>query len=317
MNNNYKMRAYTHTLQMVTDEMPLPMEEINAKPYMVKKVKHTERGVLYPLNVNKYAGYDVEGLTELYAMLDEIRQDLYIDKWVLDRQDIAIDTGLPFDDLYKLNKMFVALFALYNGRTNVISIDDALTLKKRALTCTNRKYELYIYDKAAESNGKYPYSRCEFRFKLLDNTSRKRIFKRLYKTLDALPGLIDSLNKVKATALYNIWLAESSAGYKNTPIRTLPEFFRRYGNDIFTVDIAKSLHGKIANGTYKHWIDRFRENGNTIHFIKKCEIIAYCQSLKRAVKRYEKTPEIAPFSPPANEGESVGIFGTEKSQKIA
>ena len=317
MNKNYNMRAYTHTLQMVTDEMPLPIEEINSKPYMVKKVKYTERGVLYPINVNKYACCDVESLTEMNLLLEEIRQDLYIDKWELDRQDIAIDTDLPFDSLYKLNKMFVSLFALYNGRNNVIAIDDALTLKRRALTCTDRKYELYIYDKAEESKGKYPYSRCEFRFKLLDKTSRKSIFKRLYKTLDALPGLIDNLNEVKATALYNKWLTESSVGYKNTPIRTLPEFFRRYGNDIFTVDIAKSLHGKIAKGSYKHWIDRFRSNGNTIHFVKKCEIIAYCQSLKRAVKRYEKMSENAYFSPSENGGGLYGILGYEKVQKIA
>ena len=287
MNNNLYFRGYTHTLQMVSQELPLPMEEVNAKPHILKNVRYTQRGVLYPINVNKFAGRDIDSLSEMYSLLDEIRQDLLIDKWELDRQDIAIDTGVSFDELYKLNKMFVSLFGVYQNKTNLMAINDAVTLKKRALTCTDRKFELYIYDKNAESGGKYPYSRCEFRFKLLDSKSRDKIFKRLYDTLDALPNLVEALNRVKIETLYQKWLEESNPNCRNTPVRSLPEFFRRYGDDIFTIEIARGLHDRIANGSYKNWINKYRRRGNNIHFIKKNELKAYCKAIKKAVQKYE------------------------------
>lgn len=65
MNNISPMRAYTHTLQMVSQDMLLPMEEINQQPYMTKKVKHTQRGILYAINPNKFTGIDITGLSEL------------------------------------------------------------------------------------------------------------------------------------------------------------------------------------------------------------------------------------------------------------
>lgn len=288
MNNNSPMRAYTHTLQMVSQDMLLPMEEINQQSYMTKKVKHTQRGILYAINPNKFTGRDIDSLSELQYVLDIIRQELLIDEWELDRQDIAIDIKVPYEDVYKLNKMLVSLFSLYRNEKNVTIIDDAMTLKKRALTCAGRKYELQIYDKNEESGGKYPYSRCEFRFKLLDIKSRDNMFKTLYKTLSALPKLINQLNKRKIDVLYNKWLKESSPDYPNTPVKSLPEFFRRYGNDIFTVDIARGLYEEILNGNYSNWIKRYRQGGCNIHFIKKCEIESYCRNLKKAVQLYVK-----------------------------
>ena len=288
MKNNLEMRTYVHTLQMVSDEMTLPLEEIGARHYMVKNAKITQRGALYPINPNKFKGCDILSLTELQAVLEEIREDLCIDTWAVDRQDIAVDTGTSFDALFKINKLLVSLFGIYTGRNNVVEINDAITLKRRALTVSDRRYELYCYDKAEESKGKYPYSRCEFRFKLLDDKSRDNIFKRLYETLDALPKLLPIYNQLKAEALYQRWLSESSPDCTSTPVKSLPEFFRRYADDISTLEIAKELHGRIAQGNFRNWIDKFRARGNKIHFIKKTEFRAYCQAIKKSVKLYEK-----------------------------
>lgn len=283
------MRAYVHTLQMVSEELAMPIEQANQKPYLTKNISRVQRGILYPVNPNKFVQKDIERYDELTEVLDLIRQDLEIDEWFIDRQDIAVDTTVSYDQLYKINRMLVLLFGLHTNNKNVTSIEGVRELKKRALVCHDRKYELYIYDKRLESGGKYPYSRCEFRFKLLNANNRDKVLQELCKMLRTLPKHLDELNQLKVYALYNLWLIESAQDYKNTPVRSLPEFFRRHGNDIFTTTIARGLHDKILPGKYENWIGRYRQSGGNIHFIRKTEIQNYCNSIRKAVENYAKS----------------------------
>jgi hypothetical protein len=289
LTKNYNLRAYTHTVQMVAESCLKPFEDINSKVYMTRAVKATTRGILFPINVNKYVDRDVTSYTEFLALIEEIRNDLWVDKWRIDRQDIAIDSTMSYDELFKINNMFMSLFGIYRGKPDKISdIRGQRDKKKRQLLYSDSHLELAIYDKALESGGKYPYNRCEFRFKLLTPNSSAQIFKKLYQTLDALPNCIEQLNKDKTDILYKAWLEESKADYKNTSVKSLPEFFRRYGNDIFTVDIARGLYNKVLNGKYDNWIRKLRDSGTHLHFIGKTEIRAYCKAIKQAVKSYEK-----------------------------
>ena len=283
------MRAYTHTLQMVSEELAIPIEEANQRPYLTKNISRVQRGILYPINANKFVHRDIESYEELVSVLDLIKQDLEVDEWFIDRQDIAVDTTASYDELYKINRMLVLLFGLHTNNKNVTSIEGIRELKKRALVCHDRKYELYIYDKRLESGGKYPYSRCEFRFKLLDANHRNKVLQELCKMLRVLPKHLDELNKLKIDTLYKLWLTESAPDYKNTPVHSLPEFFRRHGDDIFTTNIARGLHDKILKGKYENWIGHYRQSGGNIHFIRKTEIKNYCNSIKKAVENYAKS----------------------------
>lgn len=292
INKQIKMRAYTHTLQMVSEECFYPFEDINQKSFMTKPVRHTQRGIIYPINPNKYCCWwkdrDIESAKELEIVLERIKEDLSLTSWKIDRQDIAVDTEKSYDELYKLNLMFAELFGLCKRKKNVADISNTYKLKKTGIVCTDKYYELCIYDKNEESNDKYPYSRCEFRFKMLSDVRREKVYQTIYNTLSEIPEYIEELNKIKIEALYNKWLEETSKKCKNTQINSLPEFFRRYGNHIYTVDIARGLYNRIYKGNYNNWIKRYRQAGNKIEFYKTSNIVTYCNKIKKAVQRYEK-----------------------------
>lgn len=294
-----QFKAHTHTVQMksnslqaISDEINEIFKLINNMPYMTKNISHTARGTLFPINPNHYIkGLTITSQQDLIRVLENIRQELMIDEWDIDRQDIAIDTDRTFNELFKLNSMFILLFGIStNNVTNTTDTRSKITLKKRALTCHSKKYELQMYDKDDESNGKYKVTRCEFRFKLLTNDNRDKIFEQLYDTLNNIPHCIDTLNKLKIETLYNLWV-EHHNYVSDTPISNLTDFFKRYGDEIYTVDIAKGLYERIQGGKYENWIKGYRRNYK-IQFFTKSDIKRYCESMIKAVKVYENTPPI-------------------------
>ena len=287
--NKINIAAKADTVQMVSQEMLLPMDEINNKPYMSRNISVVKRGVLYPLNIDSYTSNKIDSYSKFLEVVEDIRDDLFIDSWYIDRLDIAIDIDYSYEQFYKLNNMLISLFGLYRGQIDKITDTCGQHDKrKRQLLYSDRKISFAIYDKALESHYREPYNRCEFRFKLLTENTSKTVFERIYTILDSLPKYINKLNELKIKKLYSIWLKESKPDYKNTPVKSLPEFFRRYGNDIFTVEIARGLHDKVLKGNYDNWIKKYRQKGGNLQFISKKNITAYCRLLKNAVRRYEK-----------------------------
>lgn len=284
--NKLCFRAYTHTLQTCSTVCPLPLPEINQKSYISRNAKHTARGVIFTLNANKYVGCDIDTLTTLLAALSDIQAELQVDEWRLDRLDIAIDTLSSFDELYKFNLMFAHLFRIHTNNNNDVVINGLSDNKKRAIVINHRKFELYIYDKLLESKGIHPYSRCEFRFKLLNINDVAVIIKRLEGVLTALPKYVEALNKEKIQFLYDEWQKEHAQSC-NKRIKSFSEFVRRYDNHIFTREILKGIYCKVMSGNFEQWLYKFRKE-NFLVLISCNDMLRYCKGMKQAIRMYVK-----------------------------
>ena len=67
------------------------------------------------------------------------------------------------------------------------------------------------------------------------------MFEELYGILDGLKECIDKLNIIKTQALYKMWHKEKKEG----KVKNINEFYRKYSDEIYTVEISKSLFEKI------------------------------------------------------------------------
>ena len=126
--------------------------------------------------------------------MESIKEGLGIGEWEFDRIDLAVDSVHNYDDTFKINKYLISLASLYLETKNFTDTRGGIDLKKRSLKVWKRKIDIEIYDKKLESAGLHPYTRCEFRFKLLDNKRKEALFEELYGILDGLKECIDKLN---------------------------------------------------------------------------------------------------------------------------
>lgn len=279
------LRAFVHTLQMKSAE-GINNGMVDEKPYFTKEKLRvtTTRGFLYTINPNKYLG-NIYSYTDLKIIMDAIQKELDISEWEFDRIDITVDSEKEFEEVFKINKYLSSLASLHLKTKNHTDTRGGTKLEKRSLKVWKRKMDIEIYDKNLESNGKHPYTRCEFRFKLLDKKRVENLFKELYGMLDSLTWHIKELNEIKTKALYNVWLRENHTGL----VRNVNEFYRKYSNEIFNVEISRSLYVKIkgTTGKYEEWIKNFRRN-SPIEFISKRKLNEYIRQIKETIKKYEK-----------------------------
>ncbi|TCL44460.1 hypothetical protein [Harryflintia acetispora] len=289
----FTFRVIVHTCQMLSSEMPLPIEAVNKKPYIIKpKARQTDRGYLYPLNVNKAFGVEISSLVRFLSAIERIQANLGISEWQFDRLDIAFDTTLKYDDIYKYSLYIISLVSAITGIKNAIDIQDVNTKRKRALTIKRdgrNAFELQIYNKALESDNKHPYSRFEFRYKNINGKDVYSVLEQLRSLISGLLYGIEVVERQRVSALYELWQTESGSG-NTTQTKNLSEFVRRYSNDLFTREIVKGLYSKIHSGKFTEWLKYFRRN-NRILFIEKTEIETIVETMKKALDGFIEAGE--------------------------
>jgi galactokinase len=282
--------VFIHTLQGTSDEAQLSAEDIKAKPYY-RDFKIKEDIAIYAVNPNKVRG-EITSLADFKAMLDYILDDLYITNFKLDRLDLAINTVVCFDEIYKVNCYLAELFTVRIGAKNsyrVIGND----LKKRSIKVTSRSYDLEIYDKELQSKGINPWkTRIEFRFKRLGRRQTvEEAVHRVLEDLNALPKCVDALNEKKIKQLYDEYVKECAPDYEGR-ITSLPAFVSKYADHFYNMDILKGVHSQVLKGECKHWLSRYRSGGKTLTLFSKKNLRDYLKPITAAAKDYIKSSGI-------------------------
>lgn len=127
----FNFRMIIHTCQMCSCELPISIDEINSKRYIIKpRVRLTSKGYLYPLNANKVTDVEINNLSEFLKVIRQIQTDLRISEWSFDRIDFAFDTALKYDDIYKYSLYILAMVSAVTGIKNAIETQDANSKKK-------------------------------------------------------------------------------------------------------------------------------------------------------------------------------------------
>jgi hypothetical protein len=278
--------VFIHTLEGVSDEALLSEEEIRAKPYYRNfSIKNGE--AVYAVNPNKVYG-DITSLTEFKSILAYILDDLLITNFKLRRLDFAINTGVSFDEIYKINCYLKELFAVRLGAKNSYrTIGD--DLKKRSIKVSTRSHELEIYDKELESGGTSQWkTRIEFRFKRLGSRQTvEKAIKQVLEHIEALPSCIETLNEKKIKQLHDEYIVECAPEYEGR-ITSFAAFVSKYADHIYNMDILKGLHQKVLKGECRQWLYEYRQSDRTLTLFTKKDLLDYLRPIKAAVKDYIK-----------------------------
>ena len=278
-----KFKVLVHTVQMRSGE--LLNENVLSRDckYLSKNLdRYTKRGLLYKINPNEYMG-PLYKYSDFKLIMEAIQEELEISEWEYDRIDVAVDSTSSYEDLFKINKYLISLLDLCMGSDSFTDTRGGMKLEKRSLKTWKRKLDIEVYDKNLESEGKHPYTRCEFRFKLLNKEREQRIFDDIYAMLDGCKIHIDDLNKTKTKCLYKIWCKEKKEG----TVLSINEFYRKYADEIYTVEISKELFRKITKNEsrYKDWIGNFRRKLD-IKFVSRRSLDQYISNIKDAIESY-------------------------------
>ncbi|MCC8015784.1 MAG: hypothetical protein LIO87_11440, partial [Eubacterium sp.] len=114
--HHYNFFVHIHTMCIKSDIALLTEKEINQKRYM-KRFSFAGGKAIYIINPNKYENgiMDVAGLKRVVG---EITHDLVLTEYDIDRVDIAIDTNIPYEKLYKINSYLKELYAEHINQAN-------------------------------------------------------------------------------------------------------------------------------------------------------------------------------------------------------
>lgn len=201
-----------------------------------------------------------------------------------DRVDIAIDSNIDFKKDFKLLLFIFELITCKSRKGSRWFTTSLDTLCNNTIKKTSKFLDISFYDKEYESNGSHKFkTRMEFRFK---NHGTNNINGYIDKLLSRL-NLVKNIDKVEGymiTRLIELWESE-----KNTKVKNLSEFVRKYDNYIYTKNILEGVYQHVSmNGNFNNWLREHRRNSN-IKFYSKSNIQKVEKQIIKSIKIYNKT----------------------------
>lgn len=288
------MKAKIDTLELVTPlDNTREVEGWNSLHFTKEKsVRIKPNGevlvVLHPSRVDGRYNYSDESYKYTYyknkkeEMLNQMQIQVK-ENTDISRLDVCIDLEEDFTKMYPIFNILIGLYLIEVDTKKAWENVDYFTRKANGLNAITRHKELYIYDKAFESNGLHRYkSRVEFRFKSLRSTEESKKLKDLMKLLDALASHYEQFESIRIENLYQKYLSDTEQG----KVYSFTEFVRANKDIISTMGIFKGLYEKVGlKGSASNWIKKYRKT-NTITFYSKTEVKGFISEMKRAVKTY-------------------------------
>lgn len=267
-----------------TDKQPFIIEKsVRENKGFIKAGLHLGRDKSrYSTDKESYClSYFNNRLHEMYKQLGIID----ISNVNIDRIDYAWDFNEKMTDInvYKLLNTFMGLYTLEVKSRKTWENVDFFTFDTNGLNCMSKNKHLCMYDKEHESEGLHPYSsRIEYRYKNLDKPIVKEKLEELVVFLGRLEHNLMALEKLRIDDLYKRYEHERSRGL----VRDFTEFVSKYSSKIITVNVCKTLYGKVLEGKYKNWIRRYRDGGRTIKFVSKSDITQLINDMILSLKNY-------------------------------
>lgn len=278
--------AIIHTVQLSVPidkekELPIP----NA-PYVNTHYEVRDR-MYVVINPNKYNG-EIYKLSKFNEVFNLILEELEITNYNINRIDVAFNTEIPFEECYKLSSYLNNLDATRTNAVNHYYTDD-YKMNKRSIKICTKSYELEIYNKQLESNGRdKANTRIEFRFKNRRKFTAEIAIKTVKKILTDLPKYTDEMNENMTNALYERYLIETNDS-NDGKITSFTEFVTRYYFMFFNKKILYSVHNKCLRGTASSWYYKFTKSGHTLKLYSKKEMQAYINELKKVLELFYKS----------------------------
>jgi hypothetical protein len=239
------------------------------------------RGIINP---NKWEDRFIYTYDDFQRVLNEIMQELGLTEYHFSRIDFALDYFKDsYTELYKIHKCICLLLSIEYKLENRYESIDPLLLHKLTIRAQSEYFEFENYNKDIESNHQSNvFNRLEFRSKALRKVHKDipTLLSDWIKRLDKLPDVYERLQKRCNLALIHMW--NSANGVE---VKGLPEFTRRYGNNIFSKYQLLDLYSKIGIENPESRVKNFKRY-NSIEFISVTDLKVYIEKLKQAMAEY-------------------------------
>lgn len=290
-----RFTTFVHTVQLSSIGWSLDEDTAASLPYIIQYPILRKGRMRFVVNPNKYNG-KCSTVDETIAAIDAITHQLGIEdcECRVDRVDVAVDTFMDYDSLWKPMNYLKELCGLeWGNNSNSYRVigDD---MKKRSTVLRTDAHILEIYNKQLESGDKAaPSARCEFRFTrvwrgLHRQSVRGAILWAVSETigiLNNLPNHIQEHNAIQSKRLLETYRIEHAANREGR-IRSLRDFAARYNDCIYTRPPLQALFEHTQHIKLDKWLYDYRKSGGILTFVNKTDIVLLCTKMNASIREY-------------------------------
>ncbi len=224
---------------------------------------------------------EFKAIMEKIYILSKIKNS---NKVNLHRIDISLDSSMCFERDFKFLLFTFELVTVNYNKSDKWYTTNLNTLKNNTIIMKTRSIEICFYNKAEESkNRHYANTRCEFRFLRVSDKNYEKHINKVAKMLSKLENSIPKLELLMSQRLIYLWQDEFTKG----DIKSFSEFVRKYNVYFYTINILKAVYNSTnLKGSYKRWLDRFRETNNTLELFTTSDTIYFRKEIKKSLNNY-------------------------------
>jgi hypothetical protein len=286
--NNIVLRSGIDTFSIITPEksqtslaLLVPVDYIsNEKIFQNSKDNITR--FQYVLNPNKTIVGEVYSYKKFIEVLEYILNEMQITDYYKNRVDFRVDSFQDdYDELLKLNKCIILMFSLRYKIKNCFQSFNPLTFEKLTIRIQNQYIEVENYNKKVQEPDGDVKNRLEFRSKSI--SKQKEIPDLINTWINKLDDLADCYKELQDRC--NVGLVERWNIEKNTEVKTISEFIRKYQGSIFCRRQLVDFLEKIKMNNPSKVADNFKVR-NKIEYFSLQDIKMYLKKVETSLLKY-------------------------------
>lgn len=295
MKKNYTFIALIDSLRLSIDSQYLENYMlINCLPFVSRnkindKIDNGCLTKMMVINPNNFTGKynpihtmkNFEAIMEKIYVLSRIKDNSKVN---LHRIDIALDSSITFEKNFKFLLFIFELVTINYDKSDKWYTTNLNTLKSNTIIMKTRSIEICFYNKAEESNSRhYANTRCEFRFLRVSDKNYEKHINKINKMLTNIEKSVTNLELLMSQRLIYLWQDEFIKGH----IKSFSEFVRKYNVYFYTTNIVMAVYNATElKGSYKKWIDRFRETNNILELFTVSDVIYFRKAVNKSITNY-------------------------------
>lgn len=294
-NENVELNTVVDTLQAdilrekIKDESVI-LDEYSAYIKPSKTQKKDDNYNRVKISPKHLIGYKkTNSRNNINKAIEEIAGKIGVTKMDIEvnRMDISLDSNLNYEDYMKFHLYLFELITYKESHNKKILCTSLDSYKDNNIYLNSRDLKLAIYNKGYESKGTHPYStRIEFRWIRYASLDTEKMAK---KVIDRLKGIEENNEGLEEKVISKLVerYEEEKAGGK---IKTFTEFVRKYDKFFYTRNIIKGVYDATGlKGSFKKWLDKFKENQPNFKYYTLTDIKKYRNSMVKSIKAYIKS----------------------------
>lgn len=257
--------------------------------YINKLVYHNtaDDTYIYRLNPDKAnAGIQIYNYNAYKENCDLMINEMKLTNPIKTRIDFRVDSfDNNFDELLKLNKLFLLLISQEYNLNNRYYSRDMLTLDELCVRVQNQSLEVENYNKLLQEPLGNVCNRLEFRSKQLTNSTPDIEYSEYKNWCSRIDKAITKENFIKLQKVCNEYLLKRYHKEKSNRNTSTYEFLYKYDDSIFTMNQLKDFYLLIGNNNPANSAKMYKKRKH-IELFSFRNLLDYAQKIKSAGEQF-------------------------------